>query len=194
MFWRERRCWIFDLDGTLTVAIHDFDAIRRELALPIGQPILEALAALPEHEAQPRLARLDALERELARRARPADGAGPLLDALTARGARLGIVTRNGHSIALDTLRAAGLERFFAATHVIGREAAAPKPSPDGVRLLLEGWRAAPSEAVMVGDYLFDLVAGRAAGTATIHVDTSGAFRWPEHADACVRSLSDLLR
>ena len=24
----QRRCWIFDLDGTLTIAIHDFDAPR----------------------------------------------------------------------------------------------------------------------------------------------------------------------
>ena len=40
-----RPCWIFDLDGTLTVAAHDFDAIRAELGLPQGRPILEALLA-----------------------------------------------------------------------------------------------------------------------------------------------------
>ncbi|MEY4949417.1 MAG: hypothetical protein RL698_1628, partial [Pseudomonadota bacterium] len=44
---RGARHWIFDLDGTLTVAMHDFDAIRTALDLPTGRPILEALAELP---------------------------------------------------------------------------------------------------------------------------------------------------
>lgn len=193
MFWHERRGWIFDLDGTLTVAVHDFDAIRAELELPQGRPILEALAALPESEARPRLARLDAIERELALRARPAPGAADLLEGLAGRGARLGIVTRNGQAIALDTLRIAGLARFFDPADVIGREAARPKPEPDGVRLLLSAWRLAPAAAVVVGDFLYDLRAGRAAGTATVHVDPAGAFRWREHADRCVRSLAELL-
>lgn len=193
MNWQAGRGWIFDLDGTLTVAVHDFDAIRAELSLPRGRPILEALAALPEPEQRWRYARLDAIERELARLARPAPGAEALLDRLLARGARLGILTRNSHAIALDTLRVAGLERFFEPAHVLGRESARPKPEPDGVHLLLSAWSLAPSDAVVVGDYLFDLRAGRAAGTATIHVDVAGAFRWPDHADHCVRSLADLL-
>jgi hypothetical protein len=28
-----RDCWIFDLDGTLTISIHDFDGIKRILGL-----------------------------------------------------------------------------------------------------------------------------------------------------------------
>ena len=36
--------WVFDMDGTLTVAAHDFDAIRRELGVPAGKPLLETLA------------------------------------------------------------------------------------------------------------------------------------------------------
>ncbi|HIN00314.1 MAG TPA: HAD family hydrolase, partial [Deltaproteobacteria bacterium] len=35
----QRKYWIFDLDGTLTVAVHDFNAIRNELGIPAGQPI-----------------------------------------------------------------------------------------------------------------------------------------------------------
>ena len=34
--------WLFDMDGTLTIAMHDFDAMRAELGLPVGVPILEA--------------------------------------------------------------------------------------------------------------------------------------------------------
>ena len=45
----DRDCWVFDLDGTLTIANHDFDAIRAELGIPEGHLILEYQATLPEH-------------------------------------------------------------------------------------------------------------------------------------------------
>lgn len=189
----KRAHWIFDMDGTLTVAMHDFDAIREELELPKGKPILEELARLPEALARDRFARLDLLELALARRARAADGATTLLETLAARGARLGILTRNSHANALETLDACGLARFFEAACVVGREAAAPKPDPGGIHRLLDRWRAAPHQAVMVGDYRFDLLAGRAAGTATVYVDTSGEFPFAEHADVSVRSLETLV-
>jgi len=192
----KRAHWIFDMDGTLTVAMHDFDAIRAELRLPPGRPILEELARLPESEARERFERLDRLELALARRARAAVGARALLESLAARGARLGILTRNSHANALETLRACELADFFEAACIVGREAAAPKPDPGGIHHLLEGWRAAPHDAVMVGDYRFDLLAGRAAGTATVYVDASGEFPFAEHADVSVDSLvalADLL-
>ena len=188
----KRAHWIFDMDGTLTVAVHDFDAIRAELGLPRGKPILEELARLPEQEARGLFERLDRLELELARSARAAAGALALLETLARREARLGILTRNSHANALETLRACGLERFFDGASIVGREAATPKPDPGGIHHLLGAWRAAPQQAVMVGDYRYDLLAGRAAGTATVYVDTSGAFPFAEHADVSVQSLEEL--
>ena len=188
----KRAHWIFDMDGTLTVAIHDFDAIRAELGLPQGKPILEQLALLPERDARALFERLDSLELELARRARAAAGAVALLETLARRAARVGILTRNSHANSLETLRACGLERFFDVACIVGREAATPKPDPGGIRHLLGAWRAAPEQAVMVGDYRYDLLAGRAAGTATVYVDSSGAFPFAEHADVTVQSLDEL--
>jgi phosphoglycolate phosphatase-like HAD superfamily hydrolase len=75
---------------------------------------------------------------------------------------------------------------------VLGREAAAPKPDPEGIRRLLAHWRAEPHQAVMVGDYRYDLLAGRAAGTATVYVDFRGGFEFAEHADVSVDSLGAL--
>lgn len=180
------------MDGTLTVAAHDFALIRAQLGLPPGQPILEALAALPERESAPLWARLDVLELELAQRARPAPGAAELLAALRERGARLGILTRNSFANALVTLEAAGLGAFFAPADVVAREHAPPKPRPDGIRRLLARWNAGPEEAVMVGDYRFDLEAGRAAGVATVYVDLDGSHAFAKHADLRVTRLGDL--
>ncbi len=48
---------IFDLDGTLVDSGLDFDEMRREMQLPPRQPILEAIARLPDEQARPLLAR-----------------------------------------------------------------------------------------------------------------------------------------
>jgi HAD superfamily hydrolase (TIGR01509 family) len=189
---KHREGWIFDLDGTLTVAAHDFEAIRRELGLEPGKAILEQLARLQRDDAAARHARLDEIEWRIAGEARPAPGALALLQVLSSGGMRLGIVTRNSHRNALRTLQTCGLEAFFKPCCVVGREAAAPKPDPDGVHRLLAHWSLAPDRAVVVGDYRFDLLAGRAAGTATAHVDPTGEFAWPEHADVQVRGLDAL--
>ena len=132
-----RRHWVFDMDGTLTVAVHDFDAIRAELGLPAGRLILEALAERPEEERRALLTRLDAIELDLARTAQAQPGASRLLAALRERGARLGILTRNSRENALLTLEASGLGAFFAPDHVLGRAEAEPRPSPAGVLRLV---------------------------------------------------------
>jgi len=186
------RHWVFDLDGTLTVAVHDFDAIRTELGLPAGRPILESLAELPPEESAPLAVRLDAIELEIAREARPAEGAADLLAELLRAGVDLGIATRNSLANAHETLRAAGLDGFFAPDSIVGRDEAPPKPRPDAIHRLLDGWRGATEAAVMVGDYLFDLEAGRGAGAATVYVDPSGRFPFGHLADLRVRSLAEL--
>ena len=60
------RHWVFDMDGTLTVAVHDFPAIKRALDIPQDDDILHHLAALPEAEAAAKHAWLLEHERELA--------------------------------------------------------------------------------------------------------------------------------
>jgi HAD superfamily hydrolase (TIGR01509 family) len=189
-----RRHWIFDLDGTLTVPAHDFDAMRQELRLPTGVGILEALAALDEATAAPKLARLLAWEREIAAAARIQPDARSLLDDLVGRGVRLGVLTRNTSPIACETLRVVGLDSYFDPAFVLGRDAVAHKPSPEGVLRLLGLWGAGPDDAVMVGDYVHDLRAGRAAGVATVLVDRRGrGADWAEYADRVVDRLDALL-
>src|SRR4051812_26544666 len=46
------RGMIFDLDGTLVDSRLDFPAIRRDLGLPEGHAILEALALIPDGPAK----------------------------------------------------------------------------------------------------------------------------------------------
>jgi HAD superfamily hydrolase (TIGR01549 family) len=189
-----RRFWIFDLDGTLTVPVHDFPAIRTALGMTeADSDILRFLASLPLAEAETRHARLIEIEYELADKTAAAPGAERLLCQLLCSNVRVGILTRNTREIALHTLGQIGLKGYFIHDDILGRDEAEPKPHPEGIEKLLCAWGCEPDETVMVGDYLFDLQVGRAAGTATIHVDRSGAFRWPELADISVTTLEELV-
>ncbi len=183
------RAWIFDLDGTLTVPMHDFAGFKRSVGLPVELDILAGIARRPEAERAALFAAVKDWEQSLIDRARPAPGAEALLASLSGP---VGVVTRNTREGALHTLEVIGLLRWFRPEDVLGRGCAAPKPSPDALLRLLHCWGVPPGEAVMVGDYVDDLRAGRAAGTATVWVDHHGGPA-PVEADRVVRSLEELL-
>lgn len=178
----EIRHWVFDMDGTLTVAVHDFVGIRRTLEIPLDEDILTHLAGLPADVAQAKHAWLLEHERELALGSQPATGAVELVRELAARGCQLGILTRNARELAHVTLQAIGLADCFPVEQILGRDEAAPKPSPDGLLQIAKDWDVAPSQLVMVGDYRFDLDCGRAAGAHTVLVNVPDN-PWPELAD-----------
>ncbi|QWV94519.1 HAD family hydrolase [Geomonas oryzisoli] len=190
----QKQHWVFDLDGTLTVAIHDFVHIRSVLGVPQGSDILGHLAALPEAEGHQARALLQSIEEELAGRTEPAEGALELVQLLHERGTRIGVLTRNTRENALTTLSRIGLMSFIGEGDVLGRDDARAKPDPDGIHKLACRWGVSPAALVMVGDYAFDLETGRAAGAGTVHVDPARAFRWPELTDLAVGSLAELAR
>ncbi|UTW09933.1 HAD family hydrolase [Pseudomonas benzenivorans] len=180
------------MDGTLTLAVHDFAAIRRVLGIPVEADILHHLAALPEDEAAAKHAWLLEHERELALAARPAPGAVELVRTLRDRDCQLGILTRNAHELALLTLQAIGLGDCFDTRDVVGRGEAPPKPHPGGLLQLAERWQVAPSELVMVGDFRFDLECARAAGACSVLVNLAENL-WPELSDGFARDCAELL-
>lgn len=180
------------MDGTLTLAVHDFEAIRIELGLPEGKPILEQIATYPKMEARRLHQQLDMIELDIAAQSKPADGAADVLETLATRGHQLGILTRNNMINIYATLEAAGLSGFFKNDDLISRNCAPPKPNPAGIHRLLNAWGGTPEDSVMVGDHLFDLDTGHAAGSATVYIDPAGEFEHKDKADFCLRSLSEL--
>ena len=188
----KRKYWIFDLDGTLTIAVHDFNAIREELGIPEGQPIIKTLESLPLKESRNKKKKLQEIEEKLALNASPAPGVKKLLETLNSQNYFFGILTLNSKENAWTTLKVLGLSEYFTRGSVIGRWCAEPKPSPNGIKKLLNHWNVFANEALIVGDYLYDLQVGRAAEIATVHVDPSGSFEWPDLADISVCSLKEL--
>jgi len=190
---KHRGHWIFDLDGTLTVSAHDFDHIRRELGLGSETPILEALHAMPESEAAPLWESLNELEFYYAGKASVMQGASELLQKLHDGGRQLAILTRNTMPVVEQTLQACEIDHFFPLDHILDRDSCIPKPSPDGIKRLLEFWQADAEDTVMVGDYLYDLEAGKGAGVATVHLDTRGNVDWSEFTDIRVERLGEII-
>ena len=192
---RACRHWVFDMDGTLTVAVHDFPAIKQALDIPQDADILHHLAALPAAQAAAKHAWLLQHERELAQASVAAPGAVELVRALHERGCRLGILTRNAHALALLTLETIGLGDCFSPVDVVGRDEAPPKPHPGGLLHLAGLWGVAPQALVMVGDYRFDLDCARAAGARGVLVNLPDN-PWPElttlHAGDCAQLLARL--
>jgi HAD superfamily hydrolase (TIGR01549 family) len=190
---KHRGHWIFDLDGTLTVSAHDFEHMRRELGLEPEVPILEALHAMPEDEAAPLWETLNALEFYYAGKASIMLGANDLLQRLHDNGRQLAILTRNTMPVVKHTLQACSIDHFFPVDHILDRDSCIPKPSPDGIQHLLKFWQANADDTVMVGDFLYDLEAGKGAGVATVHLDTRGDVDWSEFTDIRVEGLGEII-
>jgi HAD superfamily hydrolase (TIGR01509 family) len=187
------RAVIFDLDGTLTEPLLDFDAMRAEIGLRPGLPILEQLAAGDDAlrargEQVLRRHELDAIER-----ATLADGCLELLATLRALSLPAAILTRNTREVVERFVRKFDLAPSFVAHYT--REDGPPKPSPEGVFRLCRQLGVAPAETLVVGDYKFDVIAGRRAGcrTALVTVEEVDDLADWGSPDFFVRTLRALL-
>ncbi|TGN20014.1 HAD family hydrolase [Leptospira idonii] len=188
-----KKNWIFDMDGTLTLAMHDFSSIKQELGLPGHLDILTGIGLLPKEEAEEKHKKLNAIELKIAKQAQASPGTHDLLRKIREGANQLGILTRNCFENAVETLHAADLIRYFSQETILCREHAEPKPSPEGIFKLLRIWNADPKETLMIGDYIYDLDAGKSAGVETVYIDPTGNFPFKEHATYSVKRLDEIL-
>jgi HAD superfamily hydrolase (TIGR01509 family) len=178
---------VFDLDGTLLASRLAFDAVRTEIGLPPGSPIIEAMAAMTCAERKRADAILLRHEAEAADRSTLMPGAAELLEWLRSRNVKMAVLTRNSRASICRAVERHGLA-FDAA---ITREDNKPKPSPDGVRILMEGCGAGPAETIVVGDYRFDIEAGASAGVRTIAL-VAEPKDWAAGATWIARTLDEV--
>jgi HAD superfamily hydrolase (TIGR01509 family) len=182
---------VYDLDGTLVDSGLDFPVIRREMNLPEGVPILEALAELPHGERLEECLRVLARhEDEAAERATLMPGAGELVAWLAVQSIPQAIFTRNSRRCARRMLDRVGLSFKW----VLCREDGPPKPHPAGLLKLCEIWQVKPADVLFVGDFLHDINAGRAAGVRTVLFAPGEPPHYAPLADFCISSLAEVER
>jgi N-acetyl-D-muramate 6-phosphate phosphatase len=204
---------LFDLDGTLVDTAPDLcgtiqdmqsdravdvTAMRDMQHLSSGgaRALLKVGFGLEPHYPEFAAMRAEFLERYQARIAResaPYAGMQALLNQIEAKGARWGIVTNKPHYLAHQLLEELGLMRNCGVL-VGGDSAEKPKPSPLPCFMAAAQLQLPVEQCVMIGDDERDVVAGRAAGMATVAVEygyiASDIEQWG--ADCVVKTPMEL--
>jgi len=185
--------FIFDMDGTLVELNLPFDEIRKSLDIR-GKFILESIMQLDEDEREKKFEILKQFEIEAAKRTNLMPYAKDVLEKIDSLGLKKGIVTRNCRESVEIIANRFGLDFDF----IITREDAEPKPSPRPILLALRMAKSRPERSITIGDFKFDLMAGKAAGTKTALILTERnrimAKDFLHLADYVIESLIELRR
>lgn len=174
---------VFDLDGTLVDSRRDLadsanDMLAGYGALPlpdeqivsmvgcgaatlVGRVLAAAGVDASAEEALPRF--LSLYDRRLTHHTRPYDGIPELLEDLRASAMAMALLTNKPLEQSVTILEAFGLSPYF--RWMVGGDGPWPrKPSPDGMRFLMQEASAQPGETMLIGDSTIDLQTARNAG------------------------------
>jgi HAD superfamily hydrolase (TIGR01549 family) len=183
---------IFDMDGTITQELLDFDAIRRDIGLKDREPILEAIEKLTPEERERAEAILHEHEITAAGKCELNEGAVETLAELKRRGIRTALLTRNSAHCAKVVLERHGLSFDYVAS----REDRPHKPHPESILNIVRRFNVEKAQTFMVGDYLYDLEAASAAGVRSVLVCLKDGGKRPAFAAKatfCVTKLEAIL-
>jgi len=182
---------IFDLDGVIIKSSLDFGLIAKEIfGSSSKKPVLEKIEELSSRAEKKKAFKiLEKHEKRAALQAQLNPGIKQLLGLVRQRGMKTAIVTRNSqNSVGII------LEKFHLQIEcIITREGIPPKPSKEPVLRACKCMKLSPHEVVFLGDYEFDMLAGKRAGVGTILLRNS---KQPasENADLEIDSIAEFAK
>ena len=211
------KAMVFDFDGTLAVLTIDFGLMRRRVldwmkTYGIGEErihekylleIIEEIRRVMVEENRAKEAEmffdgahqiLKEVELEAAAGGKLIPGSKEVLYSLRERGVKVGIVTRNCE----DAVRRVFPDIDAYSDVFVSRDGVKKvKPHPDHLTSVMRALRVTGSEAVMVGDHVLDILAGKKVGMKTVGVLT-GYIKREEFekagADYILKSVSEICR
>lgn len=199
----------FDLDGTLvdSMDMHMItlcQMLKNELGIDRDPEAMKIYTGMPTRDILAEIVPTDQVEHfaalwlEYELPVRPGlklfPGISDRLENLKAAGLRLGVVTSQNHTEMALFRKQLELEDCMD-VWISSDDAAHPKPAADPVLAAARRFDCSPQEIVMIGDTIFDLQAGKAAGAR------SGAAFWgfarekemlAEQPDYVFRTVQDL--
>lgn len=172
---------LFDLDGTLLDSVPIIIEASRisyeKMGLPFDETAVRKLIGIPLKEQSRIIAGSNALAfldtyREVYR-SLPDSNLFPeaenTLRCLKENGYRLGVVTSKIRKSAMRTIENLQIADYFECI-VTADDVARPKPHPEPVLKALQLMEIQPDQALFVGDSIFDIKCGHAAGVAVAAV------------------------
>lgn len=203
---------IFDLDGTIIDSLEDLTAATNYMLSELGKGELStsevreligqgarrlverALPGVSPEELERGLGLFLAYNEEhIVDRTRLYPGVVETLEILRRQGRRLAVISNKNVALCRKVLYTLHTEEFFSS--VIGADSLPfRKPLPQPVLKLLEECGVAPGNAVIIGDSINDMAAGKAAGVVTVGCTYGyGALAELKDADYLVDTFAELL-
>jgi HAD superfamily hydrolase (TIGR01509 family) len=167
---------LFDFDGTLTRPESlDLSVIKKKIGCPVDNLILEYIEKLPTADQRKKARNdLDQFELEAATFSEPNPGAEGLIHHLRSKGLKLGIISRNSRQSIERSLQNFSKVSASDFDIIISRdEPVEPKPSGDGIMLAAQKLKLEAKHILIVGDYIWDILAGDRAGAMTAFLDNN---------------------
>lgn len=186
---------IFDFDGTLTrPGALDFPKIKSVIGCPATLPVLEYMETITDPVLLAKVhQQLEDFELEGAAASRPNTGAQNLVKWIKKTGLPVGVLTRNSR---VSVVRAMEYFSDFSLEDIdvlVTREDPARiKPSGEGIHLIARQLGIPPAHILMVGDGLFDMDAGRDAGSLTAYLSNRAPLPDGLDCDVVVDTLNQL--
>ncbi|MFU8780841.1 MAG: HAD family hydrolase [Kiritimatiellia bacterium] len=179
---------IFDMDGTITEPVFDFEAIGREVFEATG--CTGDIDTYPPDKRQIAWNIIMRHEHHAAQHQAVKPGTHDFLAACRIAGIPCGLLTLNCREN-VDAL----VNKFaLAFDKIITREHPNPKPHPAPVKEMTEQWSVLPANTLFVGDYIHDIQCGRSAGTITCFFRNPGCKDFSHEADITVESMHELMQ
>lgn len=173
------RAFVFDLDGTLVTSTLDFTLIRSEVGCPEEMDLLTYVEGLADEDRAAAHAIIHRHEVQDAESSEWLPGAKEFVQTCRARGIPLAILTRNSDY----TSRIKIAKNRIPIPYLYTRENSKPKPDPTALQQIARAFRLESQSVLMVGDYKYDLQAGRNAQMPTCLINYEGTPDYLEMAD-----------
>jgi len=180
---------IFDMDGTITEPYFDFVNIKEETGTG-DVDLLDYLRTASDVEYERVHAIMQRFEDMGVANAKLNDGARELLDELSRRGLPTALLTRNTRRSVDGVCRKLKLNFDISIT----REDGPYKPAPEPIWEIARRWGAKPHEVLMVGDYKWDVLCAKNAGTpCALLIDGDEEPEWANGVEFRLKSLLDVI-
>lgn len=181
---------IFDFDGTITKPFLNFRRIKSEIGLPEDEIyLLEKMYELPDARRKRAFEILEGYEAEAVGSSELNEGVPEVLSFLKEKQIKTALLTRNSRISMTNACQKHGLCFDL----IVTREDAPPKPKPDGIFFASRNLGIPTSQILLVGDYLFDIMAGKAAGVKTVLLTNGHTADWDIKSDYTIKQLTELI-